>query len=207
MSPLMSHSSMSLRILLPFEVFAEHDDVLRIVAETAQGSYGLLPNRLDCFAALSPGIFTYVTSREGEQFVAVAEGILVKTGRDVRLSVRRAMAGADIGDLRRAVGLPPSRAVPRGARHDQSLRAYPLRDGDELLALPTRHIRENAGRECCGNIPAGSAEARRSPAPSRRRCAERHRVRQNSNGRSILGDMDECDMSGLIRPERSGARA
>ena len=50
---------MNLRILLPFGVFTQKADVLRVVADTTDGSYGLLPNRLDCVAALLPGILTY----------------------------------------------------------------------------------------------------------------------------------------------------
>jgi F-type H+-transporting ATPase subunit epsilon len=46
---------MNLRILLPFGVFAEKANVLRVVADTTDGSYGLLPHRLDCVAALVPG--------------------------------------------------------------------------------------------------------------------------------------------------------
>ena len=37
------------------QVFAERSGVSRIVAETRQGSFGLLPHRLDCVAALVPG--------------------------------------------------------------------------------------------------------------------------------------------------------
>ena len=48
--------SMDLRVLLPFQVFAEKTGVSRIVAETRTGSFGLLPRRLDCVAALTPGI-------------------------------------------------------------------------------------------------------------------------------------------------------
>ena len=94
---------MNLRILLPFQVFADKTAVLRIVAETREGSVGLLPRRLDCVAALAPGILTYETPSEGEVFVAVDEGVLVKTGPDVLVSVRRAMTGANLGQLRDAV--------------------------------------------------------------------------------------------------------
>jgi F-type H+-transporting ATPase subunit epsilon len=90
---------MTLKILLPFEVFAEKGDVLRVVAETGEGSFGLLPQRLDCVAALVPSILTYETAADGEVFVAVDEGVLVKTGPDVLVSVRRAMGGADLGVL------------------------------------------------------------------------------------------------------------
>ena len=94
---------MNLKILLPFQVFVEKTDVSRIVAETHEGSFGLLPHRLDCVAALAPGILIYETQSDGEVFVAVDEGVLVKTGADVLVSVRRAIAGTDLGQLRDSV--------------------------------------------------------------------------------------------------------
>ena len=94
---------MNLKILLPFQVFAEKTGVLRIVAETLAGSFGMLPHRLDCVAALAPGILTYESEAEGEVNLAVDEGVLVKTGLDVLVSVRNAIGGADLGQLRAAV--------------------------------------------------------------------------------------------------------
>jgi F-type H+-transporting ATPase subunit epsilon len=94
---------MNLKVLLPFQVFAEKTGVTRIVAETHDGSFGLLPHRLNCVAALVPGIFMYQTETEPEVFVAVDEGVLVKTGADVLVSVRHAIAGTDLGQLREAV--------------------------------------------------------------------------------------------------------
>ena len=94
---------MNLKVLLPFRIFAEKTSVLRIVAETRAGSFGILPQRLDCVAALTPGILIYETEMEGEVYVAVDEGVLVKTGPDVLVSVRRALGGTDLGQLRDAV--------------------------------------------------------------------------------------------------------
>ena len=54
-------------------------------------------------AALAPGILSYETESDGEVFVAVDEGVLVKTGPDVLVSVRRALGGTDLGQLREAV--------------------------------------------------------------------------------------------------------
>ena len=62
---------MTLKVLLPFQIFAERAGVSRIVAETREGSFGLLPHRLDCVAALAPGILTYETEADGEVYVAV----------------------------------------------------------------------------------------------------------------------------------------
>jgi F-type H+-transporting ATPase subunit epsilon len=94
---------MNLKILLPFSIFAEKTDVSRIVAETCKGSFGLLPRRLDCVAALVPGILIYENEAEGEVYIAIDEGVLVKTGLDVLISVRNAIGGTDLGQLREAV--------------------------------------------------------------------------------------------------------
>jgi F-type H+-transporting ATPase subunit epsilon len=94
---------MNLKVLLPFQVFVDKIGVSRIVAETSDGSFGLLPHRLDCVAALTPGILTYETISDGEVFLAVDEGVLVKAGPDVLVSVRRAIGGTDLGLLREAV--------------------------------------------------------------------------------------------------------
>jgi F-type H+-transporting ATPase subunit epsilon len=91
---------MNLKVLLPFQIFADKTGVSRIVAETHEGSFGLLPHRLDCVAALEPGILTYETEADGEVFLAVDEGVLVKTGQVVLVSVRRALEGKDLGQLR-----------------------------------------------------------------------------------------------------------
>jgi F-type H+-transporting ATPase subunit epsilon len=94
---------MNLKVLLPFQIYADKTGVSRIVAETREGSFGLLPHRLDCVAALTPGILTYQTEVGEDVFVAVDEGVLVKTGPDVLVSVRRAIAGKDLAQLHTAV--------------------------------------------------------------------------------------------------------
>jgi len=94
---------MNLKVLLPFQIFAEKTEVSRIVAETREGSFGLLPHRLDCVAELTPGILIYETESEGEAFLAVDEGVLVKKGMDVLVSVRRVLGGKDLGQLRHTV--------------------------------------------------------------------------------------------------------
>lgn len=94
---------MNLKILLPFQVFAEKKKVSRIVTETTDGLFGILPHRLDCVAALTPGILIYQIESETEIYVAIDEGILVKTGENVLVSVRRALTGTDLARLREEV--------------------------------------------------------------------------------------------------------
>ena len=109
---------MNLKVLLPFQIFADKTGVSRIVAETREGSFGLLPHRLDCVAALVPGILIYQTESDGEVLVAVDEGVLVKTGPDVLVSARRAIGGTDLGQLRDAV----EREFLTLDEHEQSVR-------------------------------------------------------------------------------------
>src|SRR5580658_10453986 len=99
----MPQSLMHLKVLLPFQIFADKTGVSRIVAEARDGSFGLLPHRLDCVAALAPGILTYQTEAGGEVVVAGDEGVLGNTGPEVLVSVRRAIGGTDLGQLRDAV--------------------------------------------------------------------------------------------------------
>ena len=99
----MNQKRMHMRILLPHQVFANVEGVKRIVIETTNGHYGFMPLRLDCTASLVPGILTYETDQDGEVFVAVDEGILVKVGTDVMISVRDAFRGTGLGTLHKAV--------------------------------------------------------------------------------------------------------
>ena len=99
----MQPARMNLKILLPFKIFAEKTGVVRIVAETREGSFGLLPHRLDCVAALTPGILVFESETEGEVCLAVDEGVLVKADTDVLVSVRNAIGGMNLGKLREAV--------------------------------------------------------------------------------------------------------
>jgi F-type H+-transporting ATPase subunit epsilon len=94
---------MTLKLLLPTGIFVDTTEVSRIVAETHQGSFELLPHRLDCVAALVPGIFTYDCADQGTVYLGVDAGVLVKAGAEVLVSVRRAIAGSDLGHLHDAV--------------------------------------------------------------------------------------------------------
>ena len=94
---------MNLKILLPFQVFADLKGITRIVAESMQGSFGILPHRLDCTAALAPGILMYESESGKVEYIAIDEGILVKAGADVMVSVRNAIGGTELGSLHNAV--------------------------------------------------------------------------------------------------------
>jgi len=99
----MGHADMRLKILLPFGVALDRPDVVRIVAETRSGSFGILPRRRDCVAALAPGILVFETAGDGEAYAALDEGVLTKTGMLVLVAVRNTILGASLQELRRVV--------------------------------------------------------------------------------------------------------
>ena len=94
---------MRLRILLPLGVFLDVSDVLAVVLETSEGCLGLLRQRLDFVAVLVPGILAYSTREAGEVFVAVDEGVVVKSGFEVCVTVRQASGGTDLVLLKQRV--------------------------------------------------------------------------------------------------------
>ena len=111
--------TMTLEILLPQRVYATITGVEHIVAENVAGAFGLLPHRLDCVAALAPGILAYVTA-DGESWLAIDQGTLVKTGLRVRVAARAVQAGADLAGLHAAVAgqfiaIDDDERVARGA--------------------------------------------------------------------------------------------
>ena len=51
----------------------------------------------------APGILTYETETEGDVYLAVDQGVLIKAGMDVLISVRNAIGGTNLDTLHEAV--------------------------------------------------------------------------------------------------------
>ena len=92
-----------LKLLLPGRVFLDEQAVERLVVSTDQGSLGVYPRRQDFVAALAPGILTYQTESQGETYLAVDRGIIVKTSYEVLISAHSATKGEGLGSLKEAV--------------------------------------------------------------------------------------------------------
>jgi len=93
---------MRLELLLPTHVLIDRE-VERIVAEAADGHFGILPRHADMATALVPGILLYTPEGGQEAFVGVDEGVLVKCGETVTVSVLNAVEGDDLATLRATV--------------------------------------------------------------------------------------------------------
>ncbi|MGB3760591.1 MAG: F0F1 ATP synthase subunit epsilon [Rivularia sp. (in: cyanobacteria)] len=93
---------MKLKVLLPTEVLID-EAASKITAEAENGSFCLLPNHVDFAAGLVPGLLLFESSQGEEVFLAVDEGILVKCGSEVLVSVRNAVRGTDLETLKNTV--------------------------------------------------------------------------------------------------------
>jgi F-type H+-transporting ATPase subunit epsilon len=92
---------MRLMVFLPTRIFL-NQEVTKIIAEAENGSFCLLPRHIDFVAALVPGIISFDYG-EGEEYLAMDKGILVKLSSEVRISTRRAMRSRDLGKMKQIV--------------------------------------------------------------------------------------------------------
>lgn len=111
-------ATMLLHVLRPERVVLERT-VQKVVAEGRSGSFGLLPRHIDFVEPLVPGILTYVEPAGAEGFVAVDEGVLVKCGTEVLVSVRDAVVGDALGTLEDTV----RRRFQRVDEHERAMRS------------------------------------------------------------------------------------
>ena len=95
-------SVMKLKVLLPTEILIE-EVVRKVTAEAENGSFCLLPNHVDFVAGLVPGLLLFESEEGKEVFLAVDEGILVKCGSQVLVSVKNAVRGNNLETLKNTV--------------------------------------------------------------------------------------------------------
>ena len=93
---------MKLKVLLPTQILLE-EEATKITAEAENGSFCLLPRHIDFVTALVPGVLSFVSVQGQENFLAVDEGILVKSGSDVLVATRNAVQSSDLGLLHQTV--------------------------------------------------------------------------------------------------------
>ena len=93
---------MRLKVVLPTDIVIDKE-VIKVIAEAENGSFCLLPRHIGFVSVLVPGLLSYVCPGGQEEFIAVDKGILVKCGPDVVVSTGQALAGADLGMLKRAI--------------------------------------------------------------------------------------------------------
>ena len=96
---------MRLKALMPSGVVLDRE-VVRVRFDARDGSRTFLPHHADFVTAVVPGLVSFnpVETPDEEIFMACDQGVLVKEGDLVRLSVRRAVISNDLAVLTKAIG-------------------------------------------------------------------------------------------------------
>ncbi len=93
---------MCVTLLLPTRTLFE-GQATRLSAVAPNGSFGILPNHVDFVTALVPSVVTLGLADGSEQIFGLDEGLLVKKGPTVAISVRRGVRGDDLDTLHQTV--------------------------------------------------------------------------------------------------------
>ncbi len=93
---------MRFRVITPHQVFFDKA-VTRIVAESPEGAFGMLPRHVDYVAQLKPGVVIYDDEDGREYFLGTHEGTLVKCGALVSLATRDVIEGQSLESLQAQV--------------------------------------------------------------------------------------------------------
>lgn len=101
-SPDAAGRCLRLRVLLPTEVLVD-ENVVKVIAQAANGSFCLLPRHVDFVAALVPGLLCFEDATGREAFAAIDEGVLVKREWEVSVSTLNGVRGDRLEQLQALV--------------------------------------------------------------------------------------------------------
>ena len=90
---------MTVSVFLPTEIFLEKDGIRKVIAEGMEGWFTLLPEHIDYVSILTPSILTLEDLKRKKRYFAVDHGTLVKRGKKIFISTRRAIRGTDLDSL------------------------------------------------------------------------------------------------------------
>lgn len=93
---------MKLLLTVPSGVLVEAE-ADKIVAESIEGSFCLLPRHADVTTLLVPGLLSYQDENGAEVFAAIDHGVLVKAGDVVRVACQRGVVAGDLGEAEATV--------------------------------------------------------------------------------------------------------
>lgn len=97
----MNQEKMHLKIIKPENILVD-EEVDKVIAEGLDGSFCLKPRHIDFVSALKQGILQYETGGK-EYYTAIDEGILVKCGVDVMVSVLNGIVATNLAELHKTV--------------------------------------------------------------------------------------------------------
>lgn len=97
----MNSRKLQLKVMDPERILVK-TTVDKVIAEGLNGSFCIKPLHIDFVSSLKTGILLYQTD-ENEHYIAVDEGILVKCGDMVMVSVLNGIEGSDLSKLEQAI--------------------------------------------------------------------------------------------------------
>lgn len=126
-------SLMRVRVQTPTRLVIEIVGIRSITCETGMGRRTIEPRRLDGVVALVPGILTLRSSTGDRSETAIDEGILVKSGSEVVVSVRHALTA------------PTNQPLPAALRQElQEIRDREAELRTAIEELETRFMKQFA---------------------------------------------------------------
>ena len=79
------------------------ENIRKITIETLDGYHTLLPRHVDFVSALTAGIITFLPQNDSEKYAACHQGIVVKKGDKITLSVQNAVLGETLSELQELI--------------------------------------------------------------------------------------------------------
>ncbi len=89
---------MQLTLMTPTGILAE-TGVVKIIAESRNGFFCLLPRHMDFVATLVPGLLTFTDQSGSPNLYAINHGCLLKIASTVRISTFSAIKGDDFDSI------------------------------------------------------------------------------------------------------------
>lgn len=90
---------MLLKVITPTHIITK-EKVMKVIGEDPDGSFGILPKHIDFVTKIIPSILVY-TDEQGEGYIGLDEGILVKQQELIQVSVQSAFESRNLGQLHR----------------------------------------------------------------------------------------------------------
>ena|SRR3990167_10460941 len=88
---------MLLKVITPTNIITK-EKVVKVIGEDPDGSFGILPKHIDFVTKIVPSILVF-TDDQGEGYIGVDEGILVKQQDVIQISVQAALESRNLGQL------------------------------------------------------------------------------------------------------------
>lgn len=93
---------LNLKIYTPDKLVL-NETILKLSVDGKEGNFSIMPKHIDYISSFSDGIISYTDTNNAVNFLAVNQGVLVKTGRNIEISTFHVALGTDLKDLKNKV--------------------------------------------------------------------------------------------------------